>query len=212
MQLYGLNAIAGKLAPHDPAAIVELILHPSGRGTGLSGRALFTALRELPRRPTGRRGRGVFRISAAAVPRHPRLSTLVGNLGGATGRTEQARATAVAVAERLGSEPEWRRSAIDLLLARNRWADAVSSARSIRQACGLAEGALVRYPAERLGIQLARTIRMVHGDTVSAIAYDRAADVDTATALAAVALIAQGGGHFGWTSTLGGSARPNADA
>lgn len=140
-------------------------------------------------------------ISGRDLPARQRLSTLLGNLGGAAGRSDAARATAVAVADRLAGEPQWRRFAIDLLLAQNRWADAAASALSIRQACGLAKGALVPYPAEQLGIQLARTIRMVDGDTVSAIVNDLAAEVDTATALAAVALIAQGGGHFGWTPT-----------
>ncbi|MEU0876305.1 hypothetical protein [Nocardia brasiliensis] len=46
--LAGLHRTVGALARHDVDAVGALILHPSGRGTGLTGRALFTALRELP--------------------------------------------------------------------------------------------------------------------------------------------------------------------
>ncbi|MFI6045664.1 hypothetical protein ACIA8C_28825 [Nocardia sp. NPDC051321] len=140
-------------------------------------------------------------IAGRDLPARQRLSTLLSNLGAAAGQSDEARATAVIVAERLAGETQWRRFAIDLLLAQIRWADAASSVRSIQQACGLARGALVVYPAEQLRIQLARTGQMVDAETMTTVARDLSADVDSATALAALALIAQCGNHFGWTAT-----------
>ncbi|MFI6168294.1 hypothetical protein ACIBCN_16045 [Nocardia sp. NPDC051052] len=140
-------------------------------------------------------------IAGRDLPARQRLSTLLSNLGAAAGQSDEARATAVIVAERLAGETQWRRFAIDLLLAQIRWADAASSVRSIQQACGLARGALVVYPAEQLRIQLARTGQMVDAETMTTLARDLSADVDSATALAALALIAQCGNHFGWTAT-----------
>ncbi|MFX0576721.1 hypothetical protein [Nocardia nepalensis] len=46
--IYQLNQAAGQLARHDRTRVVELILDPTGNGTGLGGTALWRALRELP--------------------------------------------------------------------------------------------------------------------------------------------------------------------
>ncbi|MEV6554849.1 hypothetical protein AB0M22_03945 [Nocardia sp. NPDC051756] len=140
-------------------------------------------------------------IPGRDLPARQRLSSLLESLEQAAGRSESARATAVAVAERLSGETQWRRFAIDLLLAQIRWADTASSVRAIQQACGLARGAMVVYPAEQLRIRLARTGQMVDADTMTTVARDLSTDVDSATALAALALIAQCGNHFGWTPT-----------
>ncbi|MVU81161.1 hypothetical protein GPX89_28440 [Nocardia sp. ET3-3] len=43
-----LKPVAGLLARHDPDAVCELILHPSGRGRELAGPAVWRALRTLP--------------------------------------------------------------------------------------------------------------------------------------------------------------------
>ncbi|WP_405165872.1 hypothetical protein OG203_12770 [Nocardia sp. NBC_01499] len=140
-------------------------------------------------------------IAGRDLPARQRLSTLLGSLGSSAALSDEARTTAVVVAERLAGETQWRRFAIDLLLAQIRWADAASSVRSIQQACGLARGALVVYPAEQLRIQLARTGQMVDAATMTTVARDLSTDVDSATALAALALISQCGNHFGWTPT-----------
>ncbi|MFD6156670.1 hypothetical protein ACFWF7_19045 [Nocardia sp. NPDC060256] len=139
-------------------------------------------------------------IAGRDLPARQRLSTLVSSLGSAALSSDEARATAVVVAKRLAGETQWRRFAIDLLLAQIRWADAASSARSIQQACGLARGALVVYPAEQLRTQLARTGQMVDAETMTTVARDLSTDVDSATALAALTLISQCGNHFGWTA------------
>ncbi|WP_062992826.1 hypothetical protein [Nocardia anaemiae] len=46
--IYELSSAAGQLARHDGARVVELILDPTGNGTGLSGTALWRALSGLP--------------------------------------------------------------------------------------------------------------------------------------------------------------------
>ncbi|MGY0499031.1 hypothetical protein ACWZHB_11100 [Nocardia sp. FBN12] len=43
-----LNPVAGKLARHDPGAMLRLMLHPSGNGRALAGPALWRAMRSLP--------------------------------------------------------------------------------------------------------------------------------------------------------------------
>ncbi|WP_194834778.1 hypothetical protein [Nocardia sp. XZ_19_369] len=138
-------------------------------------------------------------IPGRDLPARQRLSTLLGNLGSSAGVSDAARETAVAVAERLAVEPQWRRFAIDLLVTQIRWADVDSSVRSIRQACGFARGALVVYPAEQLRTRLSRSGQMVDADTMTRVARELSVDVDSAVALAALALIAQCGNHFGWT-------------
>ncbi|WP_433656757.1 hypothetical protein ACQPW1_35940 [Nocardia sp. CA-128927] len=140
-------------------------------------------------------------IAGRDLPARQRLSILLTNLGASARVADKARATAVVVAERLAGETQWRRFAIDLLLAQIRWADAASSVRSIQQACGLARGALVVYPAEQLRAQLVRTGQRMDAETMTRVARDLSADVDSATALAALALISQCGNHFGWTAT-----------
>ncbi|PXX63953.1 hypothetical protein DFR70_105135 [Nocardia tenerifensis] len=140
-------------------------------------------------------------IPGRDLPARQRLSTLLGHLCAAAGQSDEARATAVVVAERLAGETQWRRFAIDLLLTQIRWADPGSSVRAIQQACGLARGALVVYPAEQLRTQLARTGQMVEAAAMTTVARELSTDVDSATALAALALIAQCGNHCGWTAT-----------
>ncbi|WP_194814522.1 hypothetical protein [Nocardia sp. XZ_19_385] len=46
--VHQLQPIGGRLARHDLDAVVALVLHPSGHGAGLFGKALWLALRELP--------------------------------------------------------------------------------------------------------------------------------------------------------------------
>ncbi|MEV5835955.1 hypothetical protein [Nocardia sp. NPDC052112] len=46
--IYELSSAAGALARHDSVRVVELILDPTGNGTGMSGTALWRALSELP--------------------------------------------------------------------------------------------------------------------------------------------------------------------
>ncbi|WP_433683738.1 HEAT repeat domain-containing protein [Nocardia sp. CA-119907] len=46
--IYRMNGAAGQLARHDRARVVDLILDPTGNGTGLGGTALWRALSELP--------------------------------------------------------------------------------------------------------------------------------------------------------------------
>ncbi|MFG1795407.1 hypothetical protein [Nocardia sp. NPDC049149] len=166
--------VASGYREHVPAAVDRLL---AAEGVDLPGR-------DLPARQ---------RLSA--------LLTGVGGLGVAARLSEEARTIAVAVAERLGTDPAWRRLAIELFLAQIRWADGASSVRSIQRACELGRGALVNYPAEQLRTQLTRTLRMVESDTMAAVARELSVSVDVATGLATVALISQCGSHFGWTPT-----------
>ncbi|MEV6275915.1 hypothetical protein [Nocardia sp. NPDC051832] len=47
-QIPQLQPVGGRLARHDLESVVALVLHPSGRGAGLSGNALWSVLREQP--------------------------------------------------------------------------------------------------------------------------------------------------------------------
>ncbi|MFF2084157.1 hypothetical protein ACFVVM_10290 [Nocardia sp. NPDC058176] len=48
VSIESLNPVVGALARHDPRAVARLILHPSGHGRNLAGKALWQALRALP--------------------------------------------------------------------------------------------------------------------------------------------------------------------
>lgn len=132
------------------------------------------------------------------LPARQRLSVLLDTLVGAAERSEQARAVAATVAERLADEPALRRSAIDLRLTLIRWVNADSAVPPIRQACAHAHGALLTYPMRRLRSRMTTALNLVDADTMAAVVRTLTTD-STAAALCALTVVAQCGNHFGWT-------------
>ncbi|MEV0292888.1 hypothetical protein [Nocardia sp. NPDC050710] len=133
------------------------------------------------------------------LPARQRMDVLVSALGASAERSEATRTAALAVADRLATEPLWHRQAIDLYLSRIRWADGESTARSLRRACALATGALICHPTQHLKTTLPRVLRTAEAPTMLAIACDLADSNEVATTLAAVTVTAMCGEHFGWS-------------
>ncbi|MEC3952405.1 hypothetical protein VMT65_05090 [Nocardia sp. CDC153] len=148
------------------------------------------------------------------LPAHQRLSTLAQLLHPVLRNNEVARPAAAAVTALLAADPLWHPQVVDLTLAAVRWTEPEATVATIDGLSGVATGTLLGFPAERLVARLAHDLPALPSEALAPIATGLAARPDIPTVLAAVALIAQCGKHFGWAepwTTLLTGLRAHAD-